>query len=80
MSNISQYVQALTATLVALYALATFIGGMSPNSKIGQLCRRFAADLAPVVPQKALQKAGEDDPSVVPQTSLKDGSPPNQGV
>jgi hypothetical protein len=45
MDNIMQYTQDFFAIVGGLYAFASLVGNLVPNTKIGQLFRKFAADL-----------------------------------
>lgn len=65
--------QAVLAVVGALYAVATLIGKLSPASRFGQACRRFAADLQPV--EKKLEETEKTLEGVV-KTTGSEPTPP----
>lgn len=43
-----QYLHTFFEIVGTLYAVASLIGNFAPNTKVGQFCRKFAADLKQV--------------------------------
>jgi hypothetical protein len=62
MDNVTQYAQAFFAVVGALYTVLSVIGNVVPNTKIGQFCRKFAADLQAIEKLESIVSSTDKKP------------------
>jgi len=69
-ADVQNVLVAITALIGTVYVLVSAIGAATPNSKLGQFCRRFAADLHQIAPA-----ATKDVPSLPAGTVTTPAAP-----